>query len=435
VVFVFDGHYHHARKEINTLNLHSCAYSVIQIFISMKIVYVNPFYTEGMGYIENCLPKAMAKRGHEVHLITSTGKAYFNYPMYKATYEKFFGPPIEEAGKYNLHGNVTHHRLEFLLIHNAFYFKGLQKVLDEIRPDIVHMWEVISPYTIQFFFLRRKYKYIVYTSNHLVLSVIKIHNEWSSWFSPMRYLWILSKVLPGKLFQGAYRRCYAVTRDAKFIAEKYMGVPPEKCLITPLGTDTDVFRPEEDKTRILQLKERLGFEKEDFIVLYTGRFTNSKNPLVCAQAVDLLQKKGFSKIKGLFVGAGDQKKKIEECMACKVIDLVMYSQLPQYYQIADVGAWPMQESTSILDASATALPVIVNETLPAADMFRSNGLTYKPGNQEDLAAKILQLYSDEELRLKLGKEGQRKMNEEFSWDRIAKEREQDYLQDLGKSKE
>ena len=157
--------------------------------------------------------------------------------------------------------------------------------------------------------------------------------------------------------------------------------------------------------------------------------------MVCAQAVDLLQEKGFSKIKGLFVGAGDQKNEIEECRACKVIDLVMYSQLPQYYQIADVGAWPMQESTSILDASATALPVIVNETLPAADMFKSNGLTYKPGNQEDLAAKILQLYSDEELRLKLGKEGQRKMNEEFSWDRIAKEREQDYLQDLGKSKE
>jgi len=401
-----------------------------QKITSMKIVYVNPFYTQGMGYIENCLPKAMAKRGHEVHLITSTGKAYFNYPMYKATYEKFFGPPIEKAGKYQLPGGVIHHRLEFIHIKNTFYFNGLRQVLDEINPDIVHMWEVVSPYTIQFFLLRRRYNYIVYAANHLVLSVIKIHNEWASWYSPMRYLWILSKLLPGKLLQGYYKRCYAVTSDAKFIAEKYMGVPPEKCIVTPLGTDTDIFRPEVDKAKILQLRVKWGFQEDDFIVLYTGRFTSSKNPLVCAQAVDLLQKKGFSKIKGLFVGAGDQQKEIEACLACRVIDLVVYTQLPQYYQMADVGIWPMQESTSILDASATALPVIVNEAIPTAEMFRGNGLAYKAGNSEDLSSKILQLYSDDSLRKKLGEEGRRKMSEVFSWDRIAKEREQDYLQDL-----
>lgn len=33
----------------------------------MKIVYINSFFTGDMGYIENCLPKAMAKRGHEVY--------------------------------------------------------------------------------------------------------------------------------------------------------------------------------------------------------------------------------------------------------------------------------------------------------------------------------------------------------------------------------
>ncbi len=35
----------------------------------MVIVYVNPFFTDGMGYIENCLPRAMAKRGHKVYYI------------------------------------------------------------------------------------------------------------------------------------------------------------------------------------------------------------------------------------------------------------------------------------------------------------------------------------------------------------------------------
>ncbi len=401
----------------------------------MKIVYVNSFYTEGMGYIENCLPKAMAKRGHEVHLITSTGKAYFNLPIYKTTYEEFFGPPIEKAGTYKLQGNVTHHRLDFLLIHNAFYLKGLSKVLDEIKPDIVHMWDVIGPYTIQFFLLKRKYKYAIYTSNHLLLSVIKINNEWSSKFSPMRYLWILLKVMPGKLFNGYYERCYAVTRDAKFIAEKYMGVPPEKCVITPLGTDTDTFKPEEDRNKIFQFKERLGFEKDDFIVLYTGRFTPSKNPLVVAKAINHLQKKGYTRIKGLFVGSGEQKSELAECLGCKTVDFVFYHQLPPYYQIADIGSWPMQESTSLIDAAATGVPIILSESMPAAELYKGNSLTYRLGDENDMAEKILKLYEDKDLRLRLGIEGRRKMSEEYSWDRIAFERETDYLFDLAKSRD
>jgi glycosyltransferase involved in cell wall biosynthesis len=396
----------------------------------MKIVYVNPFFTDGMGYIENCLPRAMAKRGHEVHLITSTGKVYFNDPVYKSTYEKFFGPPIEKAGTYNLAGNVKHHRLDFMLIQNTFYFKGLKKVVDEIKPDVVHMWDVISPYTIQFFLLSRKYKYITYTGNHYVLSVLKVHNEWDNWFSLLKYKWLFLKVLPGRLFKGYYKRCYAATIDAQFIAEKYMGVPPEKCVMTPLGVDTDDFKPELDRGKVAAIKSSLGYEKDDFIVLYTGRFTSGKNPLVLAKAIDSLRKRGYNKINGLFVGSGDQKKEIESCMGCKIVDFVLYHQLPPFYQIADIGVWPAQESTSMLDAASTGVPIIVNDTIQATERFEGNGLTYKLGDAADMAEKILKLYEDENLRMVLGKEGRRKMSEVYSWDRIAMERERDYLQDL-----
>jgi hypothetical protein len=40
------------------------------------------------------------------------------------------------------------------------------------------------------------------------------------------------------------------------------------------------------------------------------------------------------------------------------------------------------------------------------------------------------LHDDTALRTKLGAEGERKMREEFSWDKIAKEREADYLADM-----
>jgi glycosyltransferase involved in cell wall biosynthesis len=396
----------------------------------MKIVYVNPFFTDGMGYIENCLPKAMAKRGHEVHLITSTGKVYFNDPVYKSTYEKFFGPPIEPVGRYSLPGNVTHHRLDFRLIQNTIYFKGLRKVLEDIQPDVVHMWDVVSPYTLQFFLLRRKFNYVVYTGNHYVLSVLKVHNEWNNWLSPLKWKWLFLKVIPGKILSGYYRRCYAATVDAKFIAEKYMGVPAEKCVVTPLGVDADIFTPEKNREVVHERKSSLGYQPDDFIALYTGRFARDKNPLVLAKAIEILQTKGFSKIKGLFVGSGDQKNEIKACPGCQIVDFVLYKDLYKFYQIADIGVWPAQESTSMLDAASTGVPIIVNDTVQATERFEGNGLSYRLGDPNDLADKILKLYQDEKLRVALGKEGERKMSEEYSWDRIAKEREQDYIQDL-----
>ncbi len=79
----------------------------------MVIVYVNPFFTDGMGYIENCRRSGMAKRGHKVYIISTTGKAYFDQPNYKETYEEFFGPPIVDAGIYKLSSNIDLYRLIF----------------------------------------------------------------------------------------------------------------------------------------------------------------------------------------------------------------------------------------------------------------------------------------------------------------------------------
>jgi hypothetical protein len=44
----------------------------------MKIAVVSIFYSEGMGYSENCLPRALAALGHEVHLITTVFNVYGN---------------------------------------------------------------------------------------------------------------------------------------------------------------------------------------------------------------------------------------------------------------------------------------------------------------------------------------------------------------------
>ncbi len=58
----------------------------------MKIVIVSSFYSEGMGYSENNLPKALASLGHEVHVITSNLNVYGTSSDYPKNYESFLGP-------------------------------------------------------------------------------------------------------------------------------------------------------------------------------------------------------------------------------------------------------------------------------------------------------------------------------------------------------
>jgi glycosyltransferase involved in cell wall biosynthesis len=87
--------------------------------------------------------------------------------------------------------------------------------------------------------------------------------------------------------------------------------------------------------------------------------------------------------------------------------------------------WPKQESTSELDAAACGLPLILSDRVQVRERIEGNGLTYKEGDVSNLAEQIATL-ADLNLRQRLGDRGRKKMQEQFSWDRIARERLQDY---------
>ena len=58
----------------------------------LKIVVVSAFYSQGMGYSENCLSRTLARLGHDVHVVTSTYNVYGNEALYDETYKAFLGP-------------------------------------------------------------------------------------------------------------------------------------------------------------------------------------------------------------------------------------------------------------------------------------------------------------------------------------------------------
>jgi glycosyltransferase involved in cell wall biosynthesis len=387
-----------------------------------------PGYTSGMGYIGNCLPVEMAKLGHDVHIVTSKGKTYFNYPIYKKSYEPMWGSPIVNE-PFKVENGVSIHRLDHKLILNTVYLKKLKQKLLEIKPDIVHCFDVAQPYILQAIINKGLIGYKVFILNHYLLSVVPV-KLLSPGINLLKLKWFLLKYLPGKYIASKSEKCYCGAPDAIDVAVRFMGVPKEKCVLAELGVDTDKFNvvnEYEEKLHLKNLKEDLGFNDSDIICLYTGRFAPDKNPLLLAQALEMISPEmGF---KGLFIGGGEQKDEIIKIECCKILPFMSHEQLAKYYQMADIGVWPTQESTSMIDAAACGLPIIVNDTIQTLERVDGNGLMYKLGDVEDLKEKLLVL-ADPVLRKKLGKFGRDKIVSLFSWSSIAKKRETDYFQSL-----
>ncbi|AMS26768.1 hypothetical protein AEM51_06790 [Bacteroidetes bacterium UKL13-3] len=397
----------------------------------MKIVFVTPYYTEGMGYIGNRLPAKLAELGHEVHLISSTGKVYFTqsfFKNYKNVHEK-----KHVVEPYKLVEGVHIHRVPHLEFMSTLYLRGLWTMLKRIQPDVVHTWEISSPYVLQIAVAKPFLNYKMFSANHYVLSVFALHRTWHK-FSMAKLKWVLLKKYTGKFISMFTDQCFPATNDARFVAVKYMGMPLRKCKVTPLGVDTDLFKPiTDEKGRILrnELRKTMGYSENDIVCIYTGRFAADKNPLVLAKAVDKLQKAGNTRYKGLFIGVGEQESEIKDCEGCQIIPFEKYVNLWKYYQASDIGVWPTQESTSMIDAAACGIPIVISNQLYARERVSGNGIDYEFENVDDMSAKLLTL-EDASYRQRLGQHGSEKMKTQFSWDRIAEERIADYTYHINK---
>lgn len=398
----------------------------------MRIVFVSRWFSHGMGYIENCLPQALVSLGHEVHLITSTAQVYYNVPFYEKTYGVYLGKPVLEAGEYK-DGNVTLHRLPFRHVGEHMVLKGLVRKIRALRPDVVQVFEhtAIDTYRVALFRLFSRFAF--FTGNHSVLSVFPMAKNWEniSWFRKVR--WKVLNEWPGRLVSRVMEKCYVVTADAGTVATRFMGVAPRKISVSILGVDTSLYFPPREEDR-QALKMKHGFMPHDIVCLYSGRFTNEKNPLIVARAVEELADGGLP-LRGLFVGEGEQRVQIENTRHCKVVPFVPYLQLPEYYQSADIGVWPGQESTSQLDAVSSGLTLVLTDAIKAYAPIESDDPSetrpkivsrfYHHFDKEHLKMQIKSLL-DAQVRAELAGSGAAEISTSYSWLAIARRRIEDY---------
>jgi glycosyltransferase involved in cell wall biosynthesis len=378
-----------------------------------------------MGYLESRLPKYLARLGAEVHVVAMDLPPYYQTGDFKETYGDFAEQLC--AGSTQTQDGYTLHILGHRKLAGHMRMKGLRQKLFALRPAIVQTMVPIGWIPLDAAFWKKLLGYKLFTGSHHHASVFPLAAMAGRFLDWQRARCVATRMIPGRLAGLATEKCYAITEDCADIAIRFFGVPRGKVEICPLGVDTELFHPVSGPREAAEraaTRKALGFSDGDVVCIYTGRFSEGKNPLLLAEGVARMQARGQT-FRGLFVGNGMQAERIRECAGCVKLPFVPVWKLGTLFRAADIGVWPTQESLSMLDAAACGLPIVANHTMAANERLAGNGRKYLQNDVEDLVRVLFEL-NGAETRAQLGACGARKMAQQFSWEAIARKRLQDY---------
>jgi glycosyltransferase involved in cell wall biosynthesis len=397
--------------------------------VQMKVALLTEVFPRNMGYLENFLPKYLMRLGIDVHVVTMDLPPYYQMKEkeFKETYGGFADSADLIPGAVETIQGFTLHVLRHRKVLGYMQMTQLKKKLASIRPNIVQTTAAIGWIPLQAALAKFFLGFKLFTGNHYHASVFPLANTKLSPWSRELLRCRITRTLPGWLVSMSTEKCYAIAPDCADVATRFFGVPKTKISVCPLGVDTELFNPistERDHQSRLALRRRLGFSDSEIVCIYTGRFSEDKNPLLLAKAVAQLVGRGMP-YRGLFVGNGVQAQAIQSNAGCTAHPFVPVHELAEFYRASDIGVWPTQESLSMLDAAACGLPIVANHTITVPERLDGNGAAYQLNDLRDLVRVLLEL-RDPEIRNRLGAFGFRKMTHDFSWESIARRRLRDY---------
>ena len=393
----------------------------------MRVAILTETFAKNMGYMGNMLPRHLARLGVEVHVVTLDLPPYHQIKDFKETYAGFAAKGGLVSGAVESYDGYTLHVLPHKKLLGYMRMVGLGEKLRSIRPDVVYSLASIGWIALDAARIKPSLGYKLFTGSHTTASVFPLAQREVPVYDPERIRSFITRAIPGRIVSLLTEKCYGATKDCADVAVRFFGVQKSKMEFCPLGVDTELFttvRNEEGRLSRLKLRERLGFTPAEIVCVYTGRFAEDKNPLALAKAITRLAGMGMP-YRGLFVGHGVQAEAIKALPGCVVHPFVPVEELPSIYRASDIGVWPTQESTSMLDAAACGLPLIVNDTLVAVERIEGNGITYRLNDVDDLVRALLSL-QDPAVRRNLGEAGARRMVDEFSWTFLAQRRLKDF---------
>ncbi len=207
-----------------------------------------------------------------------------------------------------------------------------------------------------------------------------------------------------------------------------------KIEIIPCGTDMRRF----SSFNRYEARQQLGFNTEDKIILYVGRFDERKGIETLVRAVSHSQLRGKTNLKLIIAGGsrcgksdGRERDRIEQLVAeFGIKEFTSFpgslsgDLLPAHYAAADVCVVPSYYEPFglvAIEAMASGTPVVASKVggLQYTVLPEETGLLVPPKNDLALAAAIDSILSNPEWKHQLGFRARARVENKFTWERVA----------------
>ena len=213
--------------------------------------------------------------------------------------------------------------------------------------------------------------------------------------------------------------------DSRYVAEGAEAYFQRPCVVVPVGTDVDTFKP--NQARRDRTRKQLGIDKDDVVLLNVSELEPRKGTLRVIEALPNVREK-HPQIRYVILGRGGYRaaleKRVEEL---NLLDCVRFlgttTDLVNFYNAADIFVMlPEHEANSIAchEAMACELPVVVSSSGGFQEVVDSTcGRIVNVEDRKEIVAGILDLAENAELRHRLGKRGRKVIRERLTWDIIS----------------
>ena len=225
------------------------------------------------------------------------------------------------------------------------------------------------------------------------------------------------------LERRALRRAAAAHACSETVRELLRAKGFDKAVaIVPFGVDVDSFSP-----------RPIGNQSAELTIGYVGRLLPGKGLNLLGDALAELKTENW---KLLVVGDGSERASFERTLAqhgligqAEFTGAVSYSAVPPLFQKIDVLVVPTETTRRIreqfgrviVEGMASGVPVIGSTCGAIPEVIGTAGLVFPEGDSAALAQALRKLLTDPELRATLARAGRRRVEEHYTWERVAEQ--------------
>lgn len=371
----------------------------------MKILNVNDNGIEVGGvetYLKN-LKEGLIQSGHQVKIMTSEP------PLGSQAFSDYIFKGVNQKSLFRI----------FPYVFNIHAYNELKRVLKEFKPDIVHLHRISYHTSPSILPLLDKYIVVMTAHNNELIrsdELIKFTRKCKHSYNDICInCVVVYKYIP-ELIRNMLFKLFS--KNIKLF------ITPSKYIYKTLTSKFDNVMLVYNGIQLLKYKHISNTNT----ALYVGRLSQEKGVSILIKAISIVVKNN-PKIKLLVIGDGNEKNNLikltKELGLDKHITFLgkmKHKKLQMYYEQATVvivpSLWNEPFGLVGVEAMSVGRPVIASRVggIPEWLDDGKTGFLVDPCNSEQIAEKVIKLFSDRKLIELMGKNA-RKKAEQFSMDK------------------